>query len=322
MQKSLLYANGVVASLSNSLVSQETFNRLIEAHSNTEALSILQETAFGSGVAIDSPFEIDEVLSFETKKLVEFIKNESPLEELTKFLLLPFDYNNIAGVCKGIVLNQNPDEYFEAEGCYEIAKIKDYITTKRFEEFKNPFINYLLNQFLEQASKPKLNGQEIDFLFKKCMYNNLREVVRKNALLSKIVGYEIDIENISVAMRAKTQFHFEQQLLSGKALSKDKLLKIFGKDRSVIDEVTDPILQKFVKYALAEDRGNAVVDFEIYKNKYIFEILKPKKLEIESFAPFLLYVYTKWGEIKNIRLIMSYHNNNLGDRIKKRFLEC
>ncbi|MBQ9792431.1 MAG: V-type ATPase subunit [Clostridia bacterium] len=320
MSKSFLYANGVVSSLSKNLISKDTFVRMIDAKDNKEALSILQETNFGAGLTIDSPFDIEELLSLETKKLLKFVKEESPVEELQQYFLLQYDYKNIANFCKGLILEQDVESFVECEGNYEWLKIKDLISSKNFSGFNNCYIENALKDFQELASKTPVKGYEIDFLFKNYLYKNLKAMAKKNAIVKDIVNTRIDIENISNAMRSKTPYMFESQMLDG-VLSKKVLTKIFNKDDSVLSEISSPILKKFTELALSENKESAYVNFEILKNTYVFTLLLPNKFNIDNLAPFAYYCFQKESEIKNVRLIMSYQNNNLKNKIRERFLE-
>lgn len=321
MRKSFLYANGVVASLSNTLVTKESFNRMIEAKTNEEALNVLQETNFASGIAIENPFQIEELLNFETNKLLTFIKNESPVEELVSYFALPYDYNNVSAYCKSIVLGQNVNNFVEVEGLLELSKIKELITTKNFDGFNNKYIKSALVEFQVIASKPNIKGDEVDFLFKKYLYQNLQEACKKNAITKLMVETNIDIENISTAMRASSQYHLEQQTLQGGVMDSETLLQIFKKSKDVLLKVSNPLLTKFVKLALSDNKEKSFVDYEKLKNTYPLALLENKKNDIDSIGPFANYIFKKQIEIKNIRLIMSYHNNKLGEYIKKRYLE-
>lgn len=320
MSRSFLYANGVVSSLSKNLISKDSFVRMIDAKNNKEALSILQETNFGTGLTIDSPFDIEELLNLETKKLLKFIKEESPVEELQQYFLLQYDYNNISSFCKGLILEQDTDSFVGCEGNYEWVKIKDLISSKNFSGFNNCYIENALKDFQELASRNPIKGYEVDFLFKNYLYKNLKAMAKKNAVVKEIVNTKIDIENISNAMRSKTLYMFESQMLEG-TISKNTLTKIFNKDKTCLSEVSNPILKKFVELAISENKENAYVNFEMLKNTFVFTLLLPNKFNIDNLAPFAYYCFQKDCEIKNVRLIMSYQNNNLKNKIRERFLE-
>lgn len=320
MSRSFLYANGVVSSLSKNLISKDSFVRMIDAKNNKEALSILQETNFGTGLTIDSPFDIEELLNLETKKLLKFIKEESPVEELQQYFLLQYDYNNISSFCKGLILEQDTDSFVGCEGNYEWVKIKDLISSKNFSGFNNCYIENALKDFQELASRNPIKGYEVDFLFKNYLYKNLKAMAKKNAVVKEIVNTKIDIENISNAMRSKTLYMFESQMLEG-TISKNTLTKIFNKDKACLSEVSNPILKKFVELAIGENKESAYVNFEMLKNTFVFTLLLPNKFNIDNLAPFAYYCFQKDCEIKNVRLIMSYQNNNLKNKIRERFLE-
>ena len=320
MSRSFLYANGVVSSLSKNLISKDSFVRMIDAKNNKEALSILQETNFGTGLTIDSPFDIEELLNLETKKLLKFIKEESPVEELQQYFLLQYDYNNISSFCKGLILEQDTDSFVGCEGNYEWVKIKDLISSKNFSGFNNCYIENALKDFQELASRNPIKGYVVDFLFKNYLYKNLKAMAKKNAVVKEIVNTKIDIENISNAMRSKTLYMFESQMLEG-TISKNTLTKIFNKDKACLSEVSNPILKKFVELAISKNKESAYINFEMLKNTFVFTLLLPNKFNIDNLAPFAYYCFQKDCEIKNVRLIMSYQNNNLKNKIRERFLE-
>ena len=140
--------------------------------------------------------------------------------------------------------------------------------------------------------------------------------------MAEIVALKIDIENISVAVRTTTQFSFEYQKLKNSTLPDSVLLKIFNKDSSVLSDIQNPILLKFAKLAVSEKVDESVVKFEVLKNNFVFDVLLPKKFDIDSLAPFASFCFQWEAQIKNVRLIMSYQNNNLKDKIRERFLEC
>ena len=103
MGKSFLYANGVVSAMSKNLISKESFTRMIDAVSAKEALNVLQETNFATGLTINSPFEIEDLLNFESKRFLIFVKNESPVEALKQYFLLQNDFANISSFCKCLI---------------------------------------------------------------------------------------------------------------------------------------------------------------------------------------------------------------------------
>ena len=320
MSKSFLYANGVVSSKTKNLITKDCFNRMIDASNSKEALNILQETNFGAGLTVESPFEVETLLKHETKKLLKFVKEESPMEALTQYFLLPFDYANISSFCKGLILQQDTFDFVEAEGNYDWLKIKDLISSKNFSGFNNKYIEQSLKEFQELSAKNDLKGFEIDFLFKNYLYKNLLDVCKKDKVLKDLVAVKIDIENISTAMRSPNQAMFEKQVMQGN-LSFAVLTKLFNKDNSVLMQIENPILNKFATLSLKEDKSSSFVEFEVLKNCFVFEQLNKDKYNIDSLAPFALYCFQKEAEIKNVRLIMSYQNNNLKDKIRQRFLE-
>lgn len=318
----VIYANGVASALSNKLLSKDVFVRMSDAKDNVEAFSILQETQFGSGMVVENSFAVDGLIDFETRALLNFVKEESPCEELKSFFLLPYDYKNIANYCKCLLVNENFEKTVDSEGFFDVLFIKDAINSKNFDNFKNRYIKNALEEFYELASKPKVNGSEADFIFKKYLYKNLEDVVKKNKVTASLLKLKIDCENLSVVMRAKTNFQFESQFLEGGEICFQTLNELFEEKKDSIEKIKNPLLVDIAKIVLGEKKDDKFVDFEIKKNNLFISFLKPHKFDNETLYPFAFYLFAKESEIKNVRLIMSYQNNNLKDKIKKRMLEC
>jgi hypothetical protein len=98
------------------------------------------------------------------------------------------------------------------------------------------------------------------------------------------------------------------------------LIKIFKREKNVLSSIEQPILNQMAKLCMSED-SLRYSKFEKIKNTIELKLLLPKQYDIESIAPFVLYVYKVLTQIKNVRLILSYQFNNLKDKIAPKFLE-
>ena len=317
--KSNLYANGVASALSNSLITKETYARMIEAKNYNEALDVLSETSFGSGVENENITSREDILNFETKKLINFVKTESPLKEFEEYFLLTFDYANISSFCKCQSLGVDFLPYVEAEGIYTTAQIKEYILSKQYNNFNNPFIKQALVQF-DKIESLFSDGWEVDFIFKKYMYKNLLKLCSKYNILKELITNKIDAENLSVAMRATTHFQFEGQLLDGGNLNKQTLQKVFNKQKDAVNDIKNDTIKQLAKLCLTKE-SSSYSKFEVIKNTLELRLFSEKQFEIETIAPFAMYVFKSLTQIKNVRLILSYQFNNLKDNIASKFLE-
>lgn len=315
MNKGILYSNGVIASLSQSLLSKDFLNRLLECNTVEDMQNMLEETSYGF-----SPEEstMQEKTHIETTKIIEFVKNESPDDKFTQFFLLPFDYENIQTFCKCLMLNLDAQNFIQVEGLYSFDEIKNNIAVKNYSNFKNNFIVEALTQFDKLSQDRTLSGWEIEYIFKKQMYANLLKI--SNALLTNLVKTEITIENISVASRARTQFELESQMLNGGYLNKNELLLIFKKDKSILHLNKNEEILPFIKLALGEKTTDNVVNFEKNKQNFKVKYFYERKDDIETISPFAYYCYKKLVDIKNVRMAYSYMENGLNNEIKKRVL--
>jgi vacuolar-type H+-ATPase subunit C/Vma6 len=149
------------------------------------------------------------------------------------------------------------------------------------------------------------------------LYQNLIAISKKNKVLSMIVSNKIDSENLSVCLRAKTLFEFESQLLCGGNIKKQVLTMLFNKKLSALDYINNAHIKKMAKIVF---EGSDYAKFEKLRNNLELNLLNELKYDIESISPFAYYVYRKITDIKNVRLILSYQENNLKDKIKNKLL--
>lgn len=312
--KDYLYSNGVASALSSTLLSKDIYSRLVDAKGVGEALSILSETSFGlSNSSQSTSLSKEEVVKAELNKLIDFIKKESPSQNFLQILLLPYDYANITTYikCGG---DASFDALVEIEGLYSLPQIKEFVQSKNYLGFDN---KYLKSALMEVDSLNNQSGWETDFIFKKHLYKNLLELSKKDNILKSLVVNKIDCENLSVCMRAKTRFELESQLLCGGNLGKKTIIMLFEKKSSAVDEIKSLKVKKLAKIVL---EGTSYSKFEKLRNCLEINILDDLKYNIESIAPFAYYVYKKMADIKNVRLILSYQENGLGDKIKNKLL--
>lgn len=310
-----LYSNGVASALSATLITKDLYSRLIDAKNAEEALSILSETSFGASSASQNAIATkEEIIKAELLKLVNFIKTESPTQNFLQILMLPYDYINIATFikCAG---DNGFDSIVEIEGVYSLNQIKEYIQSKNYNYFNNAFIQKALEEI--DGISTSQSGWEVDFILKKYLYKNLHELSKKEKTLKEIIANKIDCENLSVCMRARTRFELESQLLCGGKLNKKIFIMIFEKNSSSLNSIQNAHIKKLAKIVM---EGTNYSKFEVLRNSLEINLLNDLKYDIESIAPFAYYVYKKLADIKNIRLILSYQENGLKDKIKNKLL--
>ena len=316
MNKGLLYSNGVVSSLSQNLLTKDFLSRLSDCTSLNEVQEILEETSFNFS---QEETTINEKMQIETIKLINFVKTESPDDKFVQFFLLPFDYENLQTFCKCSILNIDAKNYIKTEGLYSYDQIKNSFLTKNYSSFNNLYVEKALKYFNKLSQDKSLNGWEIEFIFKKAMYENLLKI-SISPILNKLIKNEITIENISMSIRAKTQFELESQTLPGGYLNKENLLQIFNRDKSILNINVDRSILPFIKIAISEKTNDTIIKFE--KNRQLFKLkyFSENKNNIETISPFAYYCYSLLNDIKNIRLAYSFIENGQSKEIKKRIL--
>ncbi len=313
--KGILYSNGVSESLSKNFLTQEVYYSLSKSKTLDEFFDILSQTSFEVGDRAFFHKECDENI----RQIVSFVKNESPNEEFKSFFVLPYDFQNIANFCKCSLQNLDFTKYCEAEGNYSFSQIKDYISNKDYKSFHNKIIENCLQSF-DALTGGSFSASELDFVFKKYLFDNLFLLSKKNKMLRTLVDYLISIENISVATRARSEFELESQILEGGLFNKTQIHDFFTGNKLDVSQF-DEIIVPFIEFAQSKTKSKVdYMNFEKNKNAICEKYFYLKKSQVESIAPFAYFCYKRLNEIKNVRLIYSFISNNLNGEIKERLL--
>ena len=318
-KKSAIYANGVVSSLSKDLLSKEFLKKLAESKSTDDFCSLLQESSFfGAYNFEENSFE--DIMKMALSNLANFVKTESPNLAFSKIFLLGYDYHNVYSFLTCELTNENFEDYVDVEGNYSLSQIKEYIVSQSLDNFKNEYLKNSIMFFEKLKAEEPIDMREIDTFFKQQMFKNMLDVAKRDKILYRLIKTKIDIENISCAMRAKTQFELEGLFVAGGVLSQDDIKNVFFKNKCDPKGDEQLYLKKFLKCAYDDKKVSAYLNFERMRNFVEIDLLKDYASEVESDIPFMLFCYKKLIEIKNLRLISSCIKNNLFDIIQKKLL--
>lgn len=317
-----IYANARAVTATRSLLGSDRLNRMADCASAQDALKILSEVNFGDGKIVESPLDYEELVAAEETKLISFIKEVSPSEKLSKFLLCGNDYHNAEAVMRAKYLKIDFTPMLTTEGFLSAEILKERIFSDDYAGFPQTLSRALLeadNLFVSGNA----DGRSVSTVFRRALYEEFFSLAESDKLLKEIYRAKADAANVAVALRSRNTADAKAQYVPGGTLSEEQL-------EVLCTESSETIKEKF-RYAKTKDlvyaadgftEGRPLTDFERLADGYALKFLKKEKYNDEGFRPFILYCYYKFAELSNVRIVMSCLNNGVtGTAVRERLRE-
>lgn len=322
--KNVIYANARASAATRTLLGKERLFRIAEAASAQEAVQILAETGFGGGRTIDSPLDYETLIRAEEAALIAFVKEVSPSEKLTKFLLAEYDFHNAEAVMRAKYLKTDVAPMLAEEGLFSAETLKEKIFADDYSAFPAPLAR-ALHAADELFVSGKADGKTIGSLFRRALYEEREKLAAKDALLSAVASAKADAANIAAAFRSRDFAETQKQFVPGGTMKEEELKILCEETPEVIRDKFRFSKRKEPVYAAAEDfsKSRPLVDFERMADGWALKYLKAEKYNDEGIRPFLSYFYYKIADAANVRIAMSCLLNGVaGAEIKERMREA
>lgn len=311
---SIIYANARVNATIGSMLTFERFQRLIDCKNNDEAVKLLNEFGFDGD-------KLEKIFINKADLIYSYIQEASPIESVTDCFLKKHDYYNAKFIVKCKYLHIDVDfSLLYKTSNIDVQKLKDYIYADNYTSLPEP-LSDALKEIDLIFSQGKHSSKLIDCLLTKAMYKDILLNV-KNHLILNVFKTEIDLANLSTAIRIKInnidkKAFDEEFIISGK-LSKEELNKIINSTDNLFSGV-DLGEYNFIKKAVENDleKGVNLTEFEKVSDNYIINIFKPYKYDTESEMLFYGYIYGLNFELKNVKIVCGGVRAGLDKQIIK-----
>ena len=291
MARDKTYVNAICRSREAALIGQDKMSRLLDSD-YADCVRLLGE--WGWQTEGEHP-----LVEAERRKLVDFVKDFAPTDEVLLWVLAGYDFFNAEVAVRNAFL-QGLDEAFLPEGAVKVEEI-----LKAVAGDKNDCPAYLAEVIAQAAEiyrEDKATGAKVSTLFLNAYYAYLLANVRTKRLKA-LIQAEIDGKNLSVAIRSLEDPLF----LQGGTLTKEDLRYIMVADRSKVErKYAYAPLGDLVRKALAAKEGkDALVAFEKDAGSFGLKSLESVRYDNEGILPFVLYYLYKAAEIDNVRILLA-----------------
>lgn len=304
------------------LLDKSKLDRMIDSHSASEALKVLQETEYANIMTnVKRAEDYELILSEELKRLFTMMYDISPEKSLIDLMSIKYDYQNIKVILKGMFLKEDLSYLLVNVGTIDSIKLKNLIENNDFRDL-NPIMKEAIEETILKFEETK-DPQILDIILDKYMFKQLVQIKNKidDTFVDKYVKALIDSTNIKTLLRVKKQNKgrefFASVFIEGGSLDKDKLLGMLNDAvENIITKLAFTDYAEFVRTGIEYfTKTNSVSMLEKLVDNYIMKTMKDAKIIPFGVEPIIAYIYAKETEIKIIRIIMVGKLNNIAAEV-------
>lgn len=306
--------------LETRLLDRIKLDRMIDSPSSENALKILQDSNYGSGVNVQKPQEFESLLGEELKQLYSLMYEICPLKELVDMLAVRYDYHNIKVLLKAKALDKDFDNLLASVQTVPVTKIKEYLEGEKVE------LPAAMKEAIDRArdvySKDQ-DPQQIDIMMDRYMYQDILERAKLIGDPYAIDYFKtvIDFNNIKTFLRVRKQNKSRpflmEALLDGGFIDKNDIIPLS-------EEPLEQLANKMPGKRYDDLFSKGVDEFRVQGNitglerqmeNYLMNYIKKGKYVTFGIEPLFSFLFAKETEIKNVRIIMVGKINNIASSL-------
>jgi V/A-type H+-transporting ATPase subunit C len=304
-----LHISARIKFLETRLLSNDSYEKMIEARSGGEALRILTENGYNNtGLNLERPEDFEKLLSAEQNWVYEFLSKNINNNILIDIFRLPYDYLNIKALIKAELLNIDPGNML-----YDAGTIGKNIMITAFRE-RNDLI---LSKYMTEAIALSLDSmaktsdpQQIDLITDVMCYDDILQRAKDSEFdfLADFLYTRVDLINIITFIRLhrikKDRQFFKRTYINGR-LSPEFFTELYELPIQQFYEALTGTAYKALAEKLLGNDELSITEVELSVDEYIGTFIKG--LRSIPFGPQIpvAYLLSKEAEIKNIRIIMT-----------------
>lgn len=298
------YFVGRCKALETKLLSSLQLNELIKCREVVEVVSLLNSYNFLKGENINTFSDLLALLDREEQEFLAFLKRSTPNENYTKFFTLKNDYFNAESIYMARRLHVSPP--LLNEGLLRIETLEKVMETKGYDVLSVQLSNCI--KYCDSlVGEENFTGFAVDTAFKRAMYEEMREICKKNKDLRKYCTFRIDMQNISLAVRLRDKKMFNLVRLAGGSLHDsvfDNLIS--GNEETILSRLSSSDYISAIKLLLGAMRENEpFVKFDYMFDCFPISFFDKFKYETEGDVPYIRYCFLKETELINLRIIIQ-----------------
>ena len=324
-----IQASARIRVLEKDLLNQPIYDRLIESKDLNEALHILSDSVYQTGIhSLENDRDYEYVLKQELIKTFKDLYEISPDPRPVDLLSAQYYYHNLKVLAKESMTHQDLETSYVPLGLLDIKKAQELLDSHEGK---------VASKSLDRAMKivgeamdiyeEWLDPQDIDLYIDQAQIHGMQELVDEmdvDMFRDYLKAY-IDFSNIGTFFRNKTKvmdLKFLQKVLyEGGEIPKKDYYAYLNTDLDSDNKMfTNKKIAKYVRRGLdVFDEKNSLSQLEDELDRYCIDLIKESKTM--TYGPEVIFAYglAKEMEIKNLRLILVAKANDIpSENIKER----
>jgi V/A-type H+-transporting ATPase subunit C len=318
------YSCAKIRALENKLLTKSDFVRFLDMNLN-QIPQILSEKNYQLAGRDGKELEYFDILSAEWKNVVSLVKDLLPSGDITKLLLMRYDFLNLKVLIKDTLRREKVEQGLLDDSdseikLFDVANVEpEELKTHYWEGNYDRFPEYMKDAITSYEGLENITPADVDILVDKVMYKEILNFAKdtKNDFLIKYYTKVIDLKNLLNLFRLKSldkEFKdYQKIIMEGGDIDISSLSRLYA-------DSMDMIVAKlhFVDYYNALKEGydfyltnGSLSEMERLFDNWIIEYIKVCKMI--SFGPesVIGYFFAKENEIKNLRIVLTGLENNL-----------
>lgn len=317
MNSDQLYANGRLAVMSTRLLGADKFQRLAECKSLVEALRVLQESGYGSGVTLDNPNDYEQILRAELDSAMSILKELCCDKNAVKFLLCKYDYVNAKLLMKGKYLREDFTAYCFDNASYDKEKMQQAFVNDDYHDF-GKFMARACDQIDTEYCSGNRSPQVVDKILDQASFDEMKKYAKRSSsrLVYKLYDFLVNTSNLMLIYRLKKagygKTEYEQWIVDGASVKRPTLLSLW--DSEAVAMELPELYRRFYALCNLSNTSLRLAEQEqiAYRNKLIEEYK-----DLLTIQPALQYFFAKVDETEKVRrLLIDVKNGVDKDKIK------
>ena len=311
--KNYIYAVARIRAHELGLLSGAVLDQLLSAPDEETAVKLLQEKGWGTGDAGTDTVNVDAMLTRETEKTWELIKELVDDESVFNVFLYEKDYHNLkAAIKETCTAGEHPGIYREG-GTVDVQLMKDAIEAREFDRLPG-HMAAVAKEATDTLLKTR-DGQLCDVIVDKAALSAIYEASKQSGseLLALYGELTVATADIKIAVRGqktgKTREFLSEALAPCESVSVERLA-----------EAASGSAEAIYAYLESTGYGEAVEElklspaaFERWCDNRMIRAIKPQLYQSFGIGPLAAYILARENEIKTVRIILSGKRNGFPD---------
>ena len=303
-----LFISTRIRSLENRLLDKERIEAMIEAHSDGEALKVLNDRGYKEieEITINS---INDMLAAERQRVLDDMYFFAPDKQIVDVFKLKYDYHNVKVLLRCESTGGEPEHLLIDSGRVPTKTLTEAIRTSELS-----FLPPILHEAIIRAREVLGNTQDpqlADFILDQAYFQDMFQLAEDTGseFLADYVRTLIDGANLRSVVRTlrmgKGSEFLEGVLFHGGNVDVSRIINCVNAESS-LDE-----LFGFTRFKEAAEAGNAALqggnltNFEKLCDNAVQSYLNNAKYIAFGEAPLIAYLAAKESELTTIRIIMA-----------------